>query len=57
MDDFQYFLPDENGFRSSTLDQMLSAGYYRMQHFMFTTNSTSLGTEETVPRVLVAYNC
>ncbi|HEX8331853.1 MAG TPA: hypothetical protein VF622_04480 [Segetibacter sp.] len=48
MGEFQYFLPDENGFKSGALDQMLSAGYYRMQHFMFTTNDTCLGTEETL---------
>ena len=48
MSDFQYFLPDQNGFRSGALDQMLSSGYYRMQHLMFTTNDTCLGAEETL---------
>jgi arginine-tRNA-protein transferase len=48
MGDFKYFLPDENGFRSGALDQMLAAGYYRMQHFMFTTNDTCIDTSETI---------
>jgi arginine-tRNA-protein transferase len=48
MGDYQYLLPDKHGFKSGALDQMLSARYYRMQHFMFTTNDTSLGTEETI---------
>lgn len=45
MDSFYYIAPDENGFRADTLDNLLAAGYYRMQHMMFTCNDTALGEE------------
>ena len=40
-----YIFPDENGFKDSLLDDYLAAGYYRMQHLIFTTNQTQLSIE------------
>ena len=37
--DLQYYFASEEGFTSNILDQFLEAGYYRMQHLIFTTNS------------------
>jgi arginine-tRNA-protein transferase len=47
MENLHYLAPDENGFKDSMLDYLLSVGYYRMQHLMFTCNHTSIdeGTE------------
>lgn len=42
MDSFNYIAADERGFKADTLDQLLAAGYYRMQHLMFTCNDTAL---------------
>jgi arginine-tRNA-protein transferase len=36
----QYIRASEAGFQQETLDALLSVGYYRMQHFMFTCNET-----------------
>jgi leucyl-tRNA---protein transferase len=41
-DDFHYILPDEEGFKDELLDIYLAAGYYRMQHFIFTTSLTPI---------------
>lgn len=46
MDSFQYFIPDENGFKDYTLDSLLTAGYYRIQHLMFTANETAIDEGE-----------
>ena len=48
MNSFYYLLPDENGFTANTLDTLLAAGYYRMQHVMFTCNDTALGEDGPV---------
>jgi arginyl-tRNA--protein-N-Asp/Glu arginylyltransferase len=48
MDDYYYFAPDENGFKDHMLDHLLCAGYYRMQHFMFTCNHTSLQADAEI---------
>ena len=50
MDDSTYFAADEKGFKNQTLDRLLAAGYYRMQHLMFTRNDTALDENgELVP--------
>lgn len=47
---FQYISADERGFRNLLLDRLLEAGYYRMQHLMFTCNETPLNEEnDAVP--------
>ena len=47
---FQYINADERGFKNFILDRLLAAGYYRMQHLMFTCNETALDEQyETVP--------
>lgn len=48
MDSTYYIAADENGFKGDTLDQLLAAGYYRMQHLMFTCNDTALGEDGPV---------
>ena len=40
--DQNFIIADENGFRGSDLDSYLAAGYYRMQHSLFTTNFTQI---------------
>jgi arginyl-tRNA--protein-N-Asp/Glu arginylyltransferase len=42
MDSYYYITAGEKGFRADTLDRLLAAGYYRMQHLMFTCNETAL---------------
>ena len=37
-----FVFPNEKGFKSSLLDDYLKAGYYRMQHLLFTTHRTQL---------------
>lgn len=37
----QYFIASKEGFTSHVLDEFLAAGYYRMQHLIFTTHSIS----------------
>ncbi len=37
-----FILPDDNGFKGNTLDFLLAAGYYRMQHCVFTTCFTQI---------------
>ncbi|WP_207497039.1 hypothetical protein [Aridibaculum aurantiacum] len=46
MDSFRYFIPGDDGFRADTMDNLLAAGYYRMQHLMFTTNDTQIEEDE-----------
>ena len=40
--DQNFIIADENGFKGSNLDSYLAAGYYRMQHSLFTTNFTQI---------------
>ena len=40
--DQNFIIADENGFKGSALDSYLAAGYYRMQHSLFTTNFTQI---------------
>ena len=40
-----FVFPDEKGFKNSMLDDYLKAGYYRMQHLIFTTHRTQLSIE------------
>jgi arginine-tRNA-protein transferase len=42
MNEPHYILPDEDGIKGTLLDAYLAAGYYRMQHLIFTTNQTQL---------------
>jgi arginyl-tRNA--protein-N-Asp/Glu arginylyltransferase len=42
---FQYINADERGFKNLVFDRLLEAGYYRMQHLMFTCNETALNEE------------
>jgi arginine-tRNA-protein transferase len=42
MDSFYYIAADEKGFKEDILDELLAAGYYRMQHIMFTCNETAM---------------
>jgi leucyl-tRNA---protein transferase len=45
-----FIAADENGFKGSVLDEYLAAGYYRMQHNIFTTHYTQLETDaEIIP--------
>ncbi len=46
----RFFLANEQGFKGTFLDELLAAGYYRMQHMIFTTNQTSVNQQsETLP--------
>ena len=38
-----FIFPDSNGFKGIVLDTYLENGFYRMQHFLFTTNQTQIG--------------
>lgn len=50
MDSFYYFAADERGFKENILDELLAAGYYRMQHLIFTCNETIIGEDgESIP--------
>jgi len=40
-----YILPGEDGFKNELLDVCLAAGYYRMQHLMFTTVQTQIDAD------------
>jgi arginine-tRNA-protein transferase len=40
-----FILPNEDGIKGALLDAYLEAGYYRMQHLIFTTNQTQLAVE------------
>ena len=42
IEDQNFVIAHENGFRGSELDGYLAAGYYRMQHSLFTTNFTQI---------------
>jgi arginyl-tRNA--protein-N-Asp/Glu arginylyltransferase len=48
METHYFIAADESGFKAEKLDELLAAGYYRMQHLMFTCNDTALGEEEPV---------
>lgn len=48
MDSFYFIAADEKGFKTDTLDNLLTAGFYRMQHLMFTCNDTALGEDGPV---------
>lgn len=41
----QYIAAAEYGFRGELFDKLLAAGYYRMQHLMFTCNETIINSE------------
>lgn len=45
INDPHYILPDEDGIKGALLDAYLAEGYYRMQHFIFTTYQTQLEYE------------
>ena len=45
MNNFQYLAAGEEGFKDVTLDHLLAAGFYRMQHLMFTCNETVISEE------------
>src|ERR1700759_4033008 len=45
MNNFQYIGAGEGGFKDVALDNLLAAGFYRMQHFMFTCNDTIIDKE------------
>ena len=40
--DQNFIIADENGFKGIDFDSYLAAGYYRMQHSLFTTNFTQI---------------
>lgn len=42
----RYIAPGEPGFKGSLLDDYLAAGYYRMQHIIFTTHNTQLDIDQ-----------
>ncbi|MBS1747563.1 MAG: arginine-tRNA-protein transferase [Bacteroidetes bacterium] len=42
---FQYTIADERGFKGAMLDYLLAAGYYRMQHLMFTCTDTFISED------------
>ena len=41
-----FVFPDQKGFKGSLLDDYLAAGYYRMQHLLFTTHHTQLNLQQ-----------
>ncbi|MCW3082325.1 GNAT family N-acetyltransferase [Segetibacter sp.] len=43
-----YIAADEHSFKNESFDNLLAAGYYRMQHIMFTCNDTALGEDGPV---------
>lgn len=45
MSRFYYTAADSKAFKGSSFDNLLAAGYYRMQHLMFTCNDTSLSDD------------
>lgn len=47
MSSFRYITAEEEGFKSSFFDRLLAAGFYRMQHIMFTCNETVINQEGT----------
>ena len=42
-----FIFPGQKGFKGSMLDDYLAAGYYRMQHLLFTTHHTQLSIQQT----------
>jgi len=47
MSTFRYITAEEEGFKDSFLDRLLTAGFYRMQHIMFTCNEIVINHEGT----------
>ncbi|HYJ63468.1 MAG TPA: GNAT family N-acetyltransferase [Parafilimonas sp.] len=47
MSSFRYITAEEEGFKDSFLDRLLAAGFYRMQHIMFTCNEIVINHEGT----------
>lgn len=46
----EFIFPGQKGFRGSLLDEYLAAGYYRMQHLLFTTHHTQIiNTQKALP--------
>jgi arginyl-tRNA--protein-N-Asp/Glu arginylyltransferase len=45
MNSFQYIAAGEDGFKGDMLDKLLAAGFYRMQHLMFTCNDTIISED------------
>ncbi len=41
-----FVFPGQKGFKGILLDEYLAAGYYRMQHLLFTTHHTQLGIQQ-----------
>jgi len=49
-DSLQYISAGGEGFKGKALDELLAAGFYRMQHLMFTCNETTTSDEwRTIP--------
>ena len=48
MERYYYAAADEKAFKEDTFDDLLAAGYYRMQHLMFTCNDIALGENDTL---------
>src|ERR1044072_6313524 len=48
MSNFRYIIAEEEGFKGNFFDRLLAAGFYRMQHIMFTCNDTIINRECTV---------
>jgi arginine-tRNA-protein transferase len=46
MERYYYAAADEKAFKEDTFDDLLAAGYYRMQHLMFTCNDIALGEDD-----------
>ncbi|MGN6211018.1 hypothetical protein [Parafilimonas sp.] len=45
-----YISPPKEGFKNELFDRLLAAGYYRMQHLMFTCNETVINSDyKTIP--------
>ncbi len=42
----EFIFPSQKGFKGNLLDDYLAAGYYRMQHLLFTTHHTQLGNTQ-----------
>jgi len=47
MSGFRYITAEEEGFKGSFFDRLLAAGFYRMQHIMFTCNETEINYQGT----------
>lgn len=47
MSNIRYTVADEKGFKDGLFDRLLAAGFYRMQHIMFTCNDIAINSEGT----------